>query len=276
MAGSGVAGRGSGSDATGEKRSGGAAASGGPAGHATSACFRCAFWQHHHHHPASNLQAPTQLRVALVDSDPVAHEFVRQTLKAHAKGWTLDTHRSPDSLLAALDLSSRIRHHASPVTPHVVLMEVWWPGLSGIDFIRRLTARLCEPRLVIFTACADDDTIVESVAAGALGYLIKPTTPAYLVAAVSEAAQGRSALCSQAQDAVVNCIRRIGASKRCKTLSWREREVMLLLVNGASSSDIARKLFIEEGTVHRHRHNIFKRLNVHSIAQARRIFAGGG
>jgi len=104
-------------------------------------------------------------------------------------------------------------------------MEVRWPGLSGIDFVHTLAARLCEPRLVIFTACADYDTIVESVAAGALGYLIKPTIPGYLVAAVREAAQGRSLLCGQAQDAVTNLIRRIGASKRCRTLSWREREV---------------------------------------------------
>jgi DNA-binding NarL/FixJ family response regulator len=155
-------------------------------------------------------------------------------------------------------------------------MEVRWPGLSGIDFVRRLAARLCEPRLVIFTACADHDTIVESVAAGALGYLIKPTIPGYLVAAISEAAQGRSVLCGQAQDAVTNLMRRIGASKRCRTLSWREREVMLLLTNGASSSDIARKFSIEEGTVHRHLHNIFKKLHVHSKVDARRRFAGGG
>ena len=154
-------------------------------------------------------------------------------------------------------------------------MEVRWPGLSGIDFVHTLAARLCEPRLVIFTACADYDTIVESVAAGALGYLIKPTIPGYLVAAVREAAQGRSLLCGQAQDAVTNLIRRIGASKRCRTLSWREREVMLLLTNGVSSSDIARKLCIDVGTVRRHLHNIFTKLRVHSQDDARRRFAGG-
>jgi DNA-binding NarL/FixJ family response regulator len=164
----------------------------------------------------------------------------------------------------------------SKLQPEVVLMEVRWPGLSGIDFVRRLAARLCEPRLVIFTACADHDTIVESVAAGALGYLIKPTIPGYLLAAISEAAQGRSVLSGQAQDAVTNLIRRIGASKRCRTLSWREREVMLLLTNGASSSDIARKFSIEEGTVRRHLHNIFTKLHVHSQADARHRFAGRG
>ena len=88
-------------------------ATGGPGTRAASACLRCAFWQHFDQHPDSIPQLPARLRVALVNSDPGAHEFVREALKAHAKAWTLDTHRSPDSLLAALDISSRITCHAA-------------------------------------------------------------------------------------------------------------------------------------------------------------------
>ena len=118
----------------------------------------------------------------MVDSDPGAHEFVRQTLKAHAKGWTLDSYRGPDSLLAALGfpslgelivdcggsgespglsgLGAANRAVALPTAdrcldtalPDVVLMEPQWPGVLGVDCVRRLTARLRKSRLFIFTA----------------------------------------------------------------------------------------------------------------------------
>ena len=292
MASSGVAGRGTGSDARGEKRPSSAAASGGPAGRATPACLRCAFWRHHHHHPASNLQAPTQLRVALLDSDPATHDFVRQTLKAHANGWTLDSRHDPDSLLAALAPTSRVMdhastttpheppttHHVSRFTPHVFLMEPHWPGLPGLQHVRKLIARLPETRFVMFTACADSATIVESLMAGALGYLVKPVAAGNLIFTISEAAQGRATLSGQAQGSLIELVCRMGGARRSSTLSWRECEVMLLLLKGATSKQISEQLGIHDGTVNRHLHDIYHKLGMHRKADALRkfVFAGGG
>lgn len=312
MASSGVAGRGFGSEATGEKRPRSAAASGRPTARAAPACLRCAFWQHFDPHPASTPRLPNRLRVALVDSDPGAHEFVRQTLKAHAKGWVLDSHPSPDSLLATFDRSSAAPHSAphqgptSPEAPHphqyqlstvptinhgvtlptinchmdappdVVLLEAQWPGLSGFDCMRRLIARLSEFRLVMFTACADFDTIVESFMVGVLGYLVKPVAAGNLVYTLNEAAQGRAALSGQAQDALLDFACRAGAARRSSTLTWRECEVMLLLLKGAQSKEVSKKLGIEEGTVNRHLHDIYHKLGVHRKADALRKFLGGG
>jgi hypothetical protein len=112
MRSTGMAGQGYSSQPTGEKRPRNAPASGGPGTRAASACLGCAFWQHFDQHPDSIPRLPIRLRVALVDSDPGAHDFVRQTLKAHAKGWTLDSHRNPNSLLAALGATS----HPAPST----------------------------------------------------------------------------------------------------------------------------------------------------------------
>ena len=155
-------------------------------------------------------------------------------------------------------------------------MEAWLPGLSGIDCARRLTARLPNARIVMFTACSDHDTIVESVMAGALGYLIKPVAPGYLVWAVAEAAQARPVLCSEAQAALIGFVCRVDQTRHSKTLSWREREVMLLVMNGATYKDISKELGIEEGTVHRHLHDIYRKLGVHGKDEARRKSARGG
>ena len=155
-------------------------------------------------------------------------------------------------------------------------MEAWLPGLSGIDCARRLTARLPNARIVMFTACSDHDTIVESVMAGALGYLIKPVAPGYLVWAVAEAAQARPVLCSEAQAALIGFVCRVDQTRHSKTLSWREREVMLLVMNGAQYKEIASELSICEGTVRRHLHDIYRKLGVHGKDEARRKFGGGG
>jgi DNA-binding NarL/FixJ family response regulator len=136
--------------------------------------------------------------------------------------------------------------------PDVVLMEAQWPGLPGLQHVRMISTRLPEPRLVMFTVCADFDTIVESLMAGVLGYLVKPVAAGNLVYALSEAAQGRATLSGQAQDALIDFACRVGGARRSSSLSWRECEVMLLLLKGASSKQISEKLGIHVGTVNRH------------------------
>jgi DNA-binding NarL/FixJ family response regulator len=297
MASRGMAGQGCGSQPTGEKHPRG------PATRPAPACLRCAFWQHFHHHPASDLRLPTRLRVALVDGDPGAHDFVRQTFKAHAEGWTLDSHRSPDSLLAAMGFPPIALHSAPlepstncdvphPHTPHyqlstsptinrhldappdIVLMEPKWPGFSGIDCVRWFIARQPKSRFVMFTACAEYDTIVGSLVAGALGYLVKPVAAGNLVYTLSEAAQGRVNLSGQAQGTLIDFACRLGGARRSSSLSWRESEVMLLLLKGASSKQISEKLGICEGTVNRHLHDSYRKLGVHRKTDALRKFVG--
>ncbi len=141
--------------------------------------------------------------------------------------------------------------------------------------MRRLAARLPWPRILMFTSCSDGATIIRAVDAGACGYLIKPVVPEYLVYAVSEVAAGRAIFCPEAQAAMVEYVRRTGAAKGYKTLSWRERETMLLVMSGATNKEISKELGIDEGTVHWHLHNAFKKMRVHSREGARRKFGGG-
>ena len=164
-----------------------------------------------------------QLRVVLVDGDQGAHDFVRQAFAAHAKGWVLDSHHGPDTVLAALRRPG-IRHSARPAPsahelstlptinqlpetghapPDFILLDTDRPAISGVDAVRRLVARLPKLRVMMFTSCSEGATIIRAVGAGACGYLIKPVPPRYLVYAVSEAAAGRAIFCSEAQTAMV-------------------------------------------------------------------------
>jgi len=232
-------------------------------------------------------QIPTGLRVALVDSDERVHDFARKAFEAHANGWMLDSYLTPHSALGALGSRPATKHSArgrtpatrdiphSHATPDVVLLEAQLPGLSGIDCMRRFTARLPKARIAMFTACSEHHTIIESLMAGVWGYLIKPIAPEYLVWVVSEVAKGRRVLCGGAQAAAVDYIRRIGATDGQATLTWREREVMLRVMNGTPNKDIASELGICGGTLHRHLDNIYKKMGVHGKDEARRKFIRG-
>ena len=264
-----MAGQARGPGLTGKEHPGAAGVVGGQAIHTAQPGDLCAPPRYPSGHSKRSRQFAPRLRVALVDGDERVHDFVRQAFVVYANGWVLDSHVTLD---AALGLDST----HSRALPDVLLLEGQVPGLPGIEYARRLTARLPRARIVMLTACAGHDTIVESVMAGVHGYLIKPVAPEYLVWAVSEAAQGRPVLCGEVQTAVLGYLRRVGATTRCKALGWREREIMLLVMRGATNKDIARKLGIEAGTVHWYLNKVFKKMQVHSRDEARRRFAGGG
>ena len=101
----------------------------------------------------------------------------------------------------------------------------------------------------------------------------KSTRPAQSAAEAGDA-DGEVATGEQS-GAVVTYFHRLGASTRCQTLSWREREVMLHALNGTPNKDLATALGITEGTLHSHWDNIFKKLGVHSKDEARRKFTAG-
>ena len=264
-----------------------ASCSGSPAGAASVPGAACALSIPGH-------QLATGLRVALVDTDPSAQEFVRQAFAAHANGWVLASHQGPDTLLEVLRPPG-IRHAVPPApsahelstlppinrhlqaahaAPDLILLDPDRPGASGADAVRRLAARLPWSRILMFTSCSEGATIIRAVDAGACGYLIKPVVSEFLVYAVGEAAVGRAVFCTEAQAAMVEYVRRTGAAKGCQTLSWRERETMLLVMRGATNKEISKELGIDEGTVHWHMNNAFKKMQVHSRGEARLKWGG--
>ena len=88
-------------------------------------------------------------------------------------------------------------------------------------------------------------------------------------------AQGQPFLCGEAQAAVIDYLRGLGGTGRCKRLSWREREIMLRITDGTPNEDIATELGISEGTIHWHINSIYKKLRVHGKDEARRRFIRG-
>jgi DNA-binding NarL/FixJ family response regulator len=202
-------------------------------------------------------RSPARVRVFLVDDHVLFRNGLRALLEAHgleAVGDVGDAEQAFDPIL-------RLR-------PDVVLMDLSLPGLSGVEATRRLTALAPDVQILIFTATGDQ-TVVDAVRAGACGYLLKDAPTDDLVRAIEAAAHGQASLSPGATTVVLDRLRAHGdapsrshAPNMETDLSWRELEVLALLVEGKKNMEIAQALSISPQTVKNHISSILSKLNV--------------
>ena len=163
------------------------------------------------------------------------------------------------------------------LNPDVVLMDVRMPDLDGIAATRELAATRPELRILILTTFEQDDYIFGALRAGASGFLLKRTRPEELIAAVHAVAAGDSLLSPSVTRRVINAVTHPATEPaanawRLEALTPREREVLQLIAQGLSNSEIASSLVVEESTVKTHVKRILMKLDVRDRVQAA-IFA---
>ncbi len=153
--------------------------------------------------------------------------------------------------------------------PHVVLMDIELPGMSGIECIRVLKAQLPQTQIMMLTVYEDDEKIFNSLAAGASGYLLKKTAPAKLLEAIQDLHHGGSPMSSQIARKVVHTFQqKQQPNLATATLSNREQEILSYLAKGYLYKEIAATLHISVETVRTHLHHIYKKLHVHTGTEA--------
>ncbi|MEJ7813766.1 MAG: response regulator transcription factor [Rubrobacter sp.] len=158
-----------------------------------------------------------------------------------------------------------------PARPDVALVDARMPRMDGVELVRRLSEEHPRVAAIILTTFDDDEYVFGGLRAGAKGYLLKDTPPEELVSAIKKAHRGETVLGGQIAARVVEELGRTsgstGPGSRASELSEREAEVVDLVGGGATNAEIARALYISEGTARNHVSNILRKLGLRDRTQ---------
>ncbi|HTG48013.1 MAG TPA: response regulator transcription factor [Actinomycetota bacterium] len=156
--------------------------------------------------------------------------------------------------------------------PDVVVMDVRMPTLDGIEATRRITSRDPDAKVLILTTFDLDEYVYDALRAGASGFLLKDRPPEELVAAVRIVAAGDALLAPSVTRRLVAEFASRPQPPRVPEgldqLTDREREVLVLMAEGASNAEIARRLYVAETTVKTHVGHVLQKLGLRDRAQA--------
>jgi DNA-binding NarL/FixJ family response regulator len=157
--------------------------------------------------------------------------------------------------------------------PDVVLVDVNLPNFDGLRVVREITASVASVRVAMLAQHEDSELLVQSVEAGATGFLTRSSPLPDLIDAVRRIGRGdvhipESMLAALIGRLVARGRERVDVGERLSQLSHREREVLALLAEGADNDDMARALVISPQTARSHIQRALRKLGVHSRLEA--------
>ena len=199
------------------------------------------------------------VRVLLVDDDTLVRRAVRQILEA------------ADDLEVVGEASDGDGAVRQAPQADVVLMDLRIPGMSGVEATSRITHSPSSPKVVVLTTVTTDAAITDAIHAGALGFLLKASSPEDIVSAVRAAHTGDAFMSPTSTRQLLEQLRsdtgRRGHRAARKTLSAltdREREVAIAVAEGLTNDAIAARLNVSASTVKAHLSTIQTKLDVDS------------
>lgn len=170
--------------------------------------------------------------------------------------------------------------------PHVVLLDLGLPGMSGIEVTRRLKELLPRTEILIFTIFDEEDKVLEAVRAGASGYLLKGATADKIVEAIKEVRAGGTVIQPNLARRLLRHFR-VGEppasppaepaapppsgpppQDAARPLSQRETEILQLIAKGVSNTEAAQALGLSKATIRTHLEHIYAKLEVTNRVEA--------
>ncbi|MGH3350869.1 MAG: response regulator [Nocardioides sp.] len=222
----------------------------------------------------SSPQSSVKIKVAIVDDDPLVRSALGLMLGGQADIEVVGEATDGQEALALVRTSA----------PDVVLMDIRMPRINGLDATRRLLADarpssssrapLRPPRVIVLTTFGADEYVVDALAAGADGFLLKDTPPPEIVAAIRTVAEGEPILSPKATRTLITRLRAeptgdraAAAGRRLEALTEREHEVALAVGRGLSNAEIAKELYLSIPTVKAHVSRLFDKLGATNRVQ---------
>lgn len=153
----------------------------------------------------------------------------------------------------------------------VILMDIQMPVMDGIVATEEVTRKYPHIKIIMLTVLDSEQKIYEAIQAGAMGYLLKESTPNELQQSIHEILDGGAPMSPEVSRKAMKIIRnpdRVHVEEKNFDLSAREREVLQHLSQGLDTNQISANLFISPNTVKRHMEKIYRKLEVHNKAEA--------
>lgn len=200
------------------------------------------------------------LKVLLVDDHKLFRSGVRALL---ARQTDIEVVGEAADGLDGVKLARQLR-------PDIVLLDLHMPGVSGREVVRTLVEELPGTRVLMLTVSEDAEDLLDTLRAGASGYLLKNIDADYFVDAIRRAAAGESVVSPEMTGKLVAGLKHPAPAQPADgdRLSVREREILKGLARGASNKELAREFGLAESTVKIHVQNILRKLNLASRVQA--------
>jgi len=205
------------------------------------------------------------LRVFVVDDHPLFREGVVATL-SRASGFVAVGEASSGAQAVS---------QISALRPDIVLLDVGLPDGRGVEFIKPILDGSPQSRVIMLTVADDNDTVVEALRAGAVGYLLKGISGADIIAAVQEVAHGSTYASPTVAMRVLRDVLGPASQPRAEELTVRENEVLKLLAEGLTNREIGSRLYLSEKTVKHHVTIVLQKLGVRNRVEAALVASKG-
>jgi len=203
----------------------------------------------------------TKQRILLVDD----HEVVRLGLKA-----LIDRHPQLE-VVAEAGTGREAVERVETYSPDVVVMDIRLPGGSGIDACEEITENYPNTKVIMLTTYAEDEMLFSAIRAGAAGYVLKQIGGEDLIRAIEAVGRGEALLDPAVTQRIFQEVRKAAKEEEASafaSLTQQERHVLLLVSEGKTNREIAKALFLGEGTVRNYVSSILSKLGVSNRAEA--------
>lgn len=208
------------------------------------------------------------IKVIIVDDQEIVREGLKMILSLHEEIEIIGEASNGEELLKLVEIKS----------PEVVLMDIRMPGMNGIEATRLMKEKYPNIKIIILTTFNEDEYIFEGLKNGADAYILKDSGSKEIMAAIKSSIEGEMLLNPKVTVKVINALNSMKINKEFQkydnekekllsTLTPRELEVAKHVLEGKTNKDIAKDMFVTEGTVKNYVSKILEKFKLNSRAE---------